>query len=126
MTNLWSATVTQIGEEAAEIFETGVYILFGEPVPPALAEVSITHTGAETISRDLRAGDTFSIDDSEVTITAVGELATQNLKEIGHIVIYVNIDDQKLLPGAVHASGTLNAPKAGSVLRFSEGAENHG
>lgn len=126
MTNLWSATVSQIGEEAAEIFETGVYILFGEPVPPALAEVSITHNGSEEILRDLQAGDIFSIDDSEVTITAVGELATQNLKEIGHIVLYVNIDEQKLLPGAVHANGTLSAPKAGSLLRFSEGANNHG
>lgn len=123
MTELWSATVTQIGDDAEEIFETGVYILFGEPVPPALAEVSIVHHGSTAPVRNLQPGDVFRIDDSEVTITAVGDLASGNLAEIGHIVIYLNLEEQNLLPGAVHATGTITAPQVGSTLSFHEGVE---
>ena len=50
--------------------------------------------------------------------TAVGDLATKNLDDLGHVVLYVDQPDQKLLPGAVHASGDMPDPKAGDVIEF--------
>ncbi|MGB3414509.1 MAG: PTS glucitol/sorbitol transporter subunit IIA [Microbacteriaceae bacterium] len=118
MTELWAATVTSVGVDAQEMRDAGVIILFGDPVPPALAEVSIVHAGGSAPSRAISAGDTFTIDDSVVQVTAVGEIANENLSELGHIVVYLNPAEDKILPGAVHAIGELTIPQAGSVLKF--------
>ena len=48
----------------------------------------------------------------------VGDLATKNLDDLGHIVLYVNQPDQKLLPGAVLATGDVPDLKAGDVIEF--------
>ena len=39
MSTLWSADITAIGPDASDMIDGGVVILFGEPVPEALAEV---------------------------------------------------------------------------------------
>ena len=96
----------------------GVLILFGEPLPEALAEISIVHRPSQTLSgHAIAAGDIVSLAGTELRIDAVGDLATKNLDDLGHIVLYVNQPDQKLLPGAVLASGDIPDLKAGDVDR---------
>ena len=56
---LWSATIDRLGEFTAELFEGGCYILFGEPLPEALAEVSIVHTTRQAPTRPIAAGDSI-------------------------------------------------------------------
>ncbi|MFT4218362.1 MAG: PTS glucitol/sorbitol transporter subunit IIA [Micropruina sp.] len=118
MTNqLWSATVDRIGEFTAEMFEGGCYILFGEPLPDALAEVSIVHRTRQAPSRPIQAGDTLELGGVALRLDEVGELANLNLTDLGHIVVYVNSPDQELLPGAVKASGSSRPqPAAGSPI----------
>ena len=41
----------------------------------------------------------------------VGERANANLAELGHVVVYANQPDQKLLPGAVKAAGAPEVDK---------------
>lgn len=103
---LWTATIDRIGEFTAEMFDGGVFILFGDPVPDALAEVSIVHGTRQAASRDLRPGDTVELGGVELTLDEVGERANLNLTDLGHAVIYVNSPDQPLLPGAVKATGS--------------------
>lgn len=114
--NLWRAHITRIGPEAPTMFASGVFILFGEPVPDALAEVSIVHDGSGPPNRELRPGDTITVGSATVTIDRVGERANANLAELGHVVVYVDAGDQQLLPGAVHASGGTLAPAVGDHI----------
>ena len=59
------------------------------------------HRPTQTLQgREIAVGDTIVIGGQELTITAVGELATRNLDDLRHIVLYVNQPDQKLLPGS--------------------------
>lgn len=117
MTTIWSTTVTRIGGDAGDMIEAGLYILFGEPVPDALADVSVVHDNASEIAREVKAGDTFVIGDLRYTVDEIGERANANLSELGHIVLYVNQPDQELLPGAVKASGPdAAAPAVGSAI----------
>jgi PTS system glucitol/sorbitol-specific IIA component len=51
-------------------------------------------------------------------VTAVGDLAAKNLEDLGHVVLYVNKPDQKLLPGAVLVQGTLLTPAPDQVIEF--------
>ena len=115
----YRSTIVDVGPEAVEMALAGVIILFGEPLPEALAEVSVVHRPSKTLEgHAVRAGDLVRIGDSEVEIVSVGELATKNLDELGHVVLYINQADQKLLPGAVNARGTLPDVAAGQIIEF--------
>jgi PTS system glucitol/sorbitol-specific IIA component len=59
-----------------------------------------------------------SLAGTELRIDAVGELATRNLDDLGHIVLYINQPNQKLLPGAVLATGEVPDLKTGDVIEF--------
>lgn len=121
MSDIWTATITRVGDDAPDMFEAGCYILFGEPVPDALADVSIVHDGSGKPA-DVKPGDTFWIGDTSFEVAEVGERANANLSELGHVVVYANNDEQKLLPGAIKASGLAEpTPIAGQTLRFSRG-----
>ena len=115
----YRTTIAEIGPEAEEMITAGVLILFGEPLPEALAEVSIVHRPSQTLSgHAIAVGDVVSLGGTELRIDAVGELATRNLDDLGHIVLYVNQPDQKLLPGAVLASGDIPDLQSGDVIEF--------
>ncbi|WP_430591439.1 PTS glucitol/sorbitol transporter subunit IIA [Humidisolicoccus flavus] len=123
MTTQFQSSVTRVGADAASMFEGGAVILFGEPCPDALAEVSVVHespTLADGYSP--AAGDVFRLGESSVAIFAVGELAGENLRQLGHVVIYCDPpEDQALLPGAILAHGTLEIPAVGDDVRFERG-----
>ena len=115
----YRSTVVEIGPDAVEMAAAGVFILFGEPLPEALAEVSIVHRPSQTLDgHAIAVGDTVVIGGQELTITLVGDLATKNLDDLGHVVLYINQPNQKLLPGAVLASGDIPDLKAGDVIEF--------
>ena len=119
----YRSTVVDVGPEVAEMAAAGVVILFGEPLPEALAEVSVVHRPSKTLEgHQIATGDTIAIGDAEVEITSVGELATRNLDDLGHIVLYVNQADQKTLPGAVNAVGELPVFERDQVIEFRAGS----
>ena len=118
---IWSATLTRVGDDASMMLEGGVIILFGEPVPDALADISLVHAGAEGLTREIRPGDQFQLGSEVFTIDEVGERAQENLAELGHAVVYINQPGQNLLPGAVKATGgAIPVPAVGDTVAFVE------
>ena len=119
----YQSTVVDIGPEVAEMAAAGVFILFAEPLPEALAEVSVVHRPSQMLEgHTIAVGDIVAIGGQELTITLVGDIATKNLDELGHIVLYVNHEGQKLLPGAVQAEGELPVVEAGQTIEFRSGS----
>jgi PTS system glucitol/sorbitol-specific IIA component len=119
----YRTTVVDVGPEAGDMAAAGVVILFGEPLPEALAEMSIVHRPSQTLQgHPISAGDVISVGEAELRITAVGDLAAKNLEELGHIVLYVDQPNQKLLPGAVLATGGLPPIERDAVIEFRTGA----
>ena len=119
----YRSTIVDIGPEALEMAAAGVFILFGEPLPEALAEVSVVHRPSQTLEgHAINVGDIITIGGQELTITLVGELATKNLDDLGHVVLYVNHPGQKLLPGSVQADGELPVVEAGQTIEFRAGS----
>jgi PTS system glucitol/sorbitol-specific IIA component len=115
----YRTTVVKVGPEADAMLAGGVLILFAEPLPEALADVSVVHRPDHRAPDfAIKVGDTVVVDGQELAVTAVGDIATKNLDELGHVVLYVNQPDQKLLPGAVHATGDLPDPQPGHVIEF--------
>lgn len=119
----YRTTVTSVGPEAGDMLAAGVVILYAEPLPDALADVSVVHRPDDrapdtNAALAIGVGDVVSVGGHELTVTAVGDIAAKNLDELGHVVLYVDQPDQKLLPGAVHAAGGVPEPRAGHVIEF--------
>ena len=116
---LWSSKIVNVGRDAREMLDAGVLIIFADPVPDALAEVSIVHSGAQTALRPIRAGDILDMGGQIYRLDEVGPRVQENLQELGHAVIYVNMPDQQMLPGAIKASGQpVQTPAVGDTLAF--------
>ena len=120
---IWQSTAVSVGADAAEMFEAGVYILFGRPVPDALAEVSLVHNGPVSSFTPVEVGDQFCIAGSCATITGVGSLVNENLQQLGHFVIYLNVADADLLPGSVKGEGSLAFPAVGDRIEIRRSQE---
>jgi PTS system glucitol/sorbitol-specific IIA component len=123
MNQYFHSDITSVGVDASEMVDGGVVIFFGEPCPSELAEVSIVH---KTIildpQRDPQVGDVLRVGGSSVTVTAVGSRAAENLRTLGHIVVYVDPEDgAAVLPGAVHATGAIVLPQPGETIEFIAG-----
>ncbi|RJK95522.1 PTS sorbitol transporter subunit IIA [Vallicoccus soli] len=97
----------------------GVLILFGDPVPDALGEVSVVHRPDGPPAAALAAGDVLELDGRELVLTEVGDLAAANLAELGHIVLYApEACGERLLPGAVKVEGAITLPRPEARLRL--------
>ncbi|WP_262700741.1 MULTISPECIES: PTS glucitol/sorbitol transporter subunit IIA [Streptomyces] len=117
----YASTVLRVGAEAKAMVDGGVLILYADPIPEALEEASVVHRPSGPPTDEIRCGDRLWLGGQLIEIVAVGERATQNLRELGHVVIYVNAADTQLLPGAVHGRGTLTSPEAGARLALVAG-----
>ncbi|GLY70621.1 PTS glucitol/sorbitol transporter subunit IIA [Amycolatopsis taiwanensis] len=116
----YESTILRAGEEAPDMLDGGVVILYADPIPDALESVSVVHSPAGAPEREVRVGDVFRLGEEEVELIAVGDRAHENLKTLGHIVVYVNPEEgTQLLPGAVHGRGTVSLPSAGAKLSLS-------
>lgn len=119
MSTYYKSSVTRLGDEAQAFVEGGVMILFGEPVPDEVAEVAVIHAPLQDSALQIQQGDELVIRDSQVTVTDVGNRADANLRELGHLVVYLNPDQTTdCLPGAVHASGELKMPELGDLIEL--------
>ncbi|MGW4127252.1 PTS glucitol/sorbitol transporter subunit IIA [Amycolatopsis japonica] len=125
MTVYYESTILRSGAEAQDMVDGGVVILYADPIPDALEEVSVVHVPAAKPGREVRVGDIFRLGDAEVELTAVGDRADENLRTLGHIVVYLNPDEgTSLLPGAVHGRGSVSLPVAGATLSLRGGRQS--
>ncbi|MBD1380419.1 PTS glucitol/sorbitol transporter subunit IIA [Metabacillus arenae] len=117
---MYKSIVKEIGELALSFEEEKIMILFGPQAPEGLREVAVIHEVEEDQAESaIKEGSILQIDEQEFTITAVGSLANNNLKELGHISIYFSDPTEEVLPGAVFASPhVLPQIKDGSVIEF--------
>lgn len=115
----YQSRVIRLGDEAIAMVEGGVLILFQEPVPPELAQLSVIHSPFGNVSQPVTEGDVLQVGDTTLTITGVGDRAEDNLRCLGHLVVYVNPGaDTGLLPGAIHATGNLSLPHPGERIEL--------
>jgi len=96
----YQAEVTKIGPLVTEFIEAGILVFFGEDAPPELVEFSIIHNGKNLIE-DLEVGDVIQLDKEKFTVLAVGEVANNNFRNLGHLIIKFNGKSKVELPGDV-------------------------
>ena len=97
-------TVKEIGGLVPSFQDDRILILFGPSAPAELREISVIHEFVVLDEEPLKIGGTLSFDEESFSITAVGSLANQNFKELGHISIYFQEPEGEVLPGSIFAS----------------------
>jgi PTS system glucitol/sorbitol-specific IIA component len=96
----YQATITAIGPLVAEFIEHNILVLFGETAPEELAEFSIIHDGKD-LYETIQVGDVFCLGDSKFQILAVGDVASENLATLGHLILKFYGESEPELPGDV-------------------------
>ena len=115
----WESEVTGVGPDVAMMADEGVLIFFGDPAPPELAEVSVLHTPLHPPQRPIEVGDVVEGAGAPLTVTAVGSIADDNLRDLGHMVLYCDPGPEvQLLPGALHVTGRMALPAPGTAVRL--------
>jgi glucitol/sorbitol PTS system EIIA component len=94
----YAATVTAVGEQVPEFIGQGLLIWFAEGAPEELHFFTVLHRPTVTTG-GVRPGDLVRIDDKAFRVTAVGEVANDNMVNLGHIDMKANGVSEAPLPG---------------------------
>jgi PTS system glucitol/sorbitol-specific IIA component len=105
----YETTVTKLGPVTQDFMAEGILVFFQNTVPDELAEIAILHTHHK-LQQAVVAGDKLIIDDQPLTILCVGEVANENLANLGHFVVKFNGLTQPEMPGDISVSSDVPIP----------------
>ena len=112
MTVIYQTTITRIGQSAADALSDQMLITFREGAPADIEEFCFIHCHGE-LNGELKLGE------ARYAVTAVGDVAEQNLRELGHITLRFDGQLQAEYPGTVHVAGPVpQAVTPGCTLKF--------
>lgn len=101
---LYQLRVVQAGKYVSEFLAENKLILFAAPVPADIADYSVVHQPGELVG-ELMPGQTLTINQQSYPVTAVGDVASVNLRQLGHITLNFDGAEEAELPGMVHLAG---------------------
>jgi PTS system glucitol/sorbitol-specific IIA component len=112
----YASTVTAVGEQVPEFIGQGLLIWFAEGAPEELHFFTVLHRPTVTTG-GVRPGDLVRIDDKAFRVTAVGEVANENMVNLGHIDMKANGAAEAPLPGDLCLEELpLPEPRPGTTL----------
>ena len=118
MTVIYQTTITRIGASATMALEEQMLITFREGAPADIEEYCFIHNHGE-FSGALAPGAELQLGEQRFPVTAVGAVAEQNLRELGHITLRFDGHSEAEFPGTVHVSGPVpDAIAPGCILKF--------
>lgn len=104
----YKVEIKEIGESAEVMLETQQIILFNEQAPKELKEFCVI-TDSQPVQSKIQPGDTLSFEDLLFTITAVGDVANDNLNTLGHVTLCFDGATESKLPGHIHLDRNLDS-----------------
>ena len=102
--SVFKTKVQAIGSEAALFKEDKLLILFGDNAPEGLKDYAyqiIINRAKEEITTEM----ILAIGKTDFKITAVGNLVTKNLNQLGHITMKFTGETTAELPGTLYLEG---------------------
>ena len=118
MTVIYQTTITRIGQSAPDALCDQMLITFREGAPADIEEFCFIHCHGE-LNGPLQPGAHFELGQHRYPVTAVGSVAEQNLRELGHITLRFDGQSEAEFPGTVHVAGPVPDDIApGCILKF--------
>lgn len=106
MTVIYQTTFNKIGKFALEALDENMLITFKQGAPADLEDYCFIHEHGE-LADDIQIGDMLEIDGVKYPITAVGEVASFNLKALGHVTWRFDGAESAEYPGTIHVKGEI-------------------
>ena len=114
---IFALEITALGPLVTEFTAAGVWVFFDESAPEELAEFAILHRSPPPTIL-LAPGQSLEVDGSHYRITAVGPVANDNLRALGHLVLKADGAQQAEMPGDVSVEARpLPEPAVGMLVR---------
>lgn len=118
MTVIYQTTIVRIGQSAPDALDDNMLITFSEGAPADIEEFCFIHCHGE-LNGELKPGGQLELGETRYVVTAVGDVAGQNLRELGHITLRFDGQPQAEYPGTVHVDGPVpQAIVPGCTLKF--------
>lgn len=117
----YRTTVTAVGPQSGELAGYQMLILFAQGAPPELAEISLLHEPEHVAAGEplLRPGDRIRMAGRDYRVTAVGDLANKNLRQLGHAVFKFTGQPQAEMPGdLILEAQPIPALEVGAAVTF--------
>ena len=115
---IYALEVTAVGPLVEEFTAAGIWVYFHDDAPEELTEFALLHR-APPPRLPVAAGQTVEIGAQRFAVTAVGPVANDNLRELGHLVLKANGAAEAEMPGDVCIEALpLPEPSVGTELRI--------
>ena len=101
--DIYESEIVQIGDQAELFLNEGIVVFFGDNAPEELQEFAVLHKLNE-INGEITVGSTIELSGAELRVTAVGHVANENFKNLGHLVLKLDSAIEAALPGDVSCS----------------------
>lgn len=112
--------VVEIGPLVSEFIDAKILVFFKCGAPPELAEFSILHEPGDFFE-EVCPGDYILIGNEQYRVTAVGNVANNNIRELGHLIMKCNGKTSAELPGDVCVEDKALPPiEVGMTIRIVE------
>jgi|TARA_X000001036_G_scaffold408333_1_gene418519 PTS system glucitol/sorbitol-specific IIA component len=97
---IYSSEIVRIGDQANLFLDEGIIVFFGDNAPEELQDFAVIHKLNE-ITDDIVTGSKIVLSDANLEVTAVGPVANENFKNLGHLVLKLDSATEAALPGDV-------------------------
>lgn len=102
----YESTFISMGASAADSITDNFIITFGEGAPEDVAEYCFIHRNQINENDNITPGALLTLGDRRYLITALGQVACENLRDLGHITLSFDGAGTAAFPGTVHVEGT--------------------
>ncbi|BFQ94055.1 PTS glucitol/sorbitol transporter subunit IIA [Gallibacterium anatis] len=106
MTIIYQTIFKKVGNFARDALQENMLITFKEGAPADLEDYCFIHSHGE-LQGNIQVGDIVKFDHYEFKVTAIGNVASFNLKELGHVTFRFDGATQAEYPGTIHLTGKI-------------------
>lgn len=98
--------VKEVGSEAIGFVKEHMILFFGDMAPEDLRQYCFILNSYD-LFEEIQPGDILSIDGYAYTIVEVGSVANENFKNLGHITLHFQYDENEILGGSIYLKEPL-------------------
>tara|TARA_B100000287_G_scaffold55077_1_gene48349 strand:- start:12 stop:368 length:357 start_codon:yes stop_codon:yes gene_type:complete len=101
--SIYSSKIVRLGEQSGLFLAEGIVVFFGDNAPEELQDVAVVHK-LNPVNGEIVVGTTIELSGETLKVTAIGEVANENFKNLGHLVLKLDAAEEPALPGDVSCS----------------------
>ena len=101
--SIYSSKIVRLGEQSGLFLAEGIVVFFGDNAPEELQDVAVVHK-LNPVKGEIVVGTTIELSGETFKVTAIGEVANENFKNLGHLVLKLDSAQEAALPGDVSCS----------------------